>query len=673
MKDKDKTKQQLIAELAKARHRIRALEADPLTGRSQTEATLRDSEQRFRNIVESSPMGMHMYRLESNDRLVFVGANPAANRLLGVDNSQFIGKTIEEAFPPLAETEVPERYRRAAQMGEPWQTEQIEYEDAKINGAFEVYAFQTSPGKMVALFLEITERKRIEEALKESEEKYRHMVENINDVIFAMDREGVFTYMSPTIVTFTELEPGEIVGQHYSDFVHPDDQPKLSRLFGERLAGKIAPAEYRIMTRSGGLRWVRSSSRPLISGGEIVGLQGVLVDITEAKKAEEEREHLETQLRHIQKMEAIGQLAGGIAHDFNNLLSPILGYAELLFMELHPDDPRFGSVEQIHKAANRARDLTRHLTAFGRKQVIEMKPLDLNDSVSGFEKMLRRTIREDIEIQLRLNRSPSPVLADISMIEQILMNLAVNAQDAMPDGGTLSIETDELIIDKGFCREHPEVQPGRHITLVVRDTGIGIEDENLERLFEPFFTTKEKGKGTGLGLATVYGIVKQHNGAIRASSVPGKGTTFTIYFPRAEKTVETTHEKTFDLTSNHGSETVVVVEDDEMVRTLACSILRDHGYDIIEARDAKECMSLIEALDRPVDLLLTDIVMPGTNGYELYKRLLESIPELKAIFMSGYVDKMSDREAVPEDLNDFIQKPFSIQTLTRKVRTALDR
>ncbi len=520
---------------------------EDISDRKLGEEALRQSEKKFRNIVESSPMGMHLYRLEPDGRLVFIGANPAADRLLGLDNSQFIGKTIEEAFPPLKDSEVPSRYRLAAEKGEPWRTEQIEYEDQRIKGAFEVYAFQTSPGHMAAMFLEISRRKR----------------------------------------------------------------------------------------------------------------------------AEEEKEKLEAQLRHAQKMEAIGQLAGGVAHDFNNLLSPILGYAELLLMDLHPDDPRFGSLSEIRKAGNRAKDLTRQLLAFGRKQMIEMQVLDLGEIVSGFEKMLKRTIRENIEIQLQLQPSLGKVHADISQIELILMNLAVNAQDAMPKGGTMTLETADVLLDEESVRQHPDSQPGHYVMLAIRDTGSGIEPELLERIFEPFFTTKEKGKGTGLGLATVYGIVKQHKGEIIVDSEPGKGCAFKIYLPQVEGDAETLLRTPMGLTGNHGTEMVVVVEDDTTVRNLACAILREHGYRVFSAGSAEECISLFQKTG-PVDLLLTDVVMPEMNGRELSQRLVATYPKLKVLFMSGYMDDWIANHGVPAEADNFIQKPFSIQTLTKKVRQVLD-
>ena len=467
MEDRKKTKRQLIDELVAARRKIHAFESIESLHMKETEAALlegdyalRQSENKFRNIVESSPMGIHMYELEPDGRLVFTGSNPSADRLLGVDNSQFVGMTLEQAFPSARDTEIPIRYRRAAEIGEPWSAEQIDYEDEQVKGAFEVHAFQTSPGNMAAFFLDVTGRVRVQAALKESEEQYRHLVENISDVIFTLDEHGVITYIGPTIESMMGIVPAEIIGRKFTDFIREEDIPlSVDALLEKRASGDTTPIEYPITLRSGGTRWVRVSSKPLRTGLKLKGFQGILADITSAKKAEEEKEKLEAQLRQAQKMEAIGQLAGGVAHDFNNLLLPILGYAELLLSDLHQDDPRYGSVEEIHRAANRSKDLTRQLLAFGRKQKLEKRPLDLSKVISVFEKMLRRTIRENIDIQLALSESLGWVRGDISQIEQIVMNLAVNAQDAMPDGGTMIIETENVELDGDFVGRCPDLRP----------------------------------------------------------------------------------------------------------------------------------------------------------------------------------------------------------------------
>jgi PAS domain S-box-containing protein len=651
--------------------KIVVLEGESFFKRLRAEHALKRSEEMFRSVVESSPMGMHLYQLHEDGRLVFVGANPAADRLLGIDNSRIIGQTIEEAFPPLRDTEVPSRYRNAAAEGESWHTEQIDYEDDRIRGAFEVHAFQTTPGNVAAMFLEITSRKQAEENLKESEEKYRQLVENINDVIFMADIHGVLTYVSPAVALVTGYQASEMIGRSIFDFIHLEDMARIKETLARRLAGDDEPVEYRLRTRSGEIKWVRSSSRPLTKGDRVLGIQGILSDITASTKAETEKKHLETQLRQAQKMEAVGQLAGGVAHDFNNLLSPILGYSELLLMDLHPDDPRYGIVAEIRKAGSRAKDLTRQLLAFGRKQLIEAQSLDLSEVTRSFEKMLRRTIRENITIELKLAPSLGSVEADRSQIEQILMNLAVNAQDAMPDGGVMTIETGEITVSADYVRENPDIEEGIYVSLEIRDTGMGVDKASLPHIFEPFFTTKEKGKGTGLGLATVYGIVMQHGGNIDVESEPGSGSVFRILLPRSSDHAESPVMTPLVLTRSHGSETIAVVEDDEMVCHLACAILRDHGYNVISAGSADECLKLLEG-ETNIDMLLTDIVMPGMNGTQLYQTLSETRPDLKVLFMSGYMDATVESNGLMDSGHHFLQKPFSVLSLARKIREVLD-
>ncbi len=513
-----------------------ALEFESIFKRLRAEVALIRSEEMFRSVVESSPMGMHLYRLEENDRLVFVGANTAADRLLGIDHSQIVGRTIEEAFPPLRDTQVPRRYRRAAADGESWHTEQIDYEDERIKGAFEVHAFQTTPGNVAVMFLEITSRKRAEEALKDSEEKYRQLVENINDVIFTADVRGTLTYVSPAVASVTGYEASEMVGRSIFDFVHAEDVAQIRETLARRLAGNYDPVEYRLRTRSDKIKWVRSSSRLLTKGARVLGIQGILSDITESTTAEKEKKHLETQLRQAQKMEAIGQLAGGVAHDFNNLLSPILGYSELLLMDLHPDDPRYGIVAEIRKAGNRAKDLTRQLLAFGRKQLIETQSLDLGEVTRSFERMLRRTIREDVTIELKLAPSLGAVEADRSQIEQILMNLAVNAQDAMPGGGTMTIETGEIEVNRRSHSGKP--RPGRRDLCDVSDP------RHRHRYRQGFASThlraflydqrKRQGHRSRVGdrLRDRQTARRRH---LVVNSKPGKGSSFRILLPRSSE------------------------------------------------------------------------------------------------------------------------------------------
>jgi signal transduction histidine kinase/CheY-like chemotaxis protein len=427
--------------------------------------------------------------------------------------------------------------------------------------------------------------------------------------------------------------------------------------------------------RKDGTRWIYELSVSLIRNpeGKPIGFRGISRDITERKRAEKEMAALQEQLRESQKMEAIGRLAGGIAHDFNNLLTVIKGYSQLSLMELKEGDPLKGNIEEIQKGSQRAADLTRQLLAFSRRQVMEMKVLDLNTLLRDLDKMLRRIIGEDIELTTLLANDLGRVKIDPGQIEQVIMNLAVNAKDAMPSGGKLTIETANAVLDESYARNHADVKPGRYVMFSVSDTGVGMTPEVRERLFEPFFTTKQKGRGTGLGLSTVYGIVKQSGGNIWVYSEPGHGTTFKIYLSRVDEPLEQLREKTTREELLRGSETVLVVEDEEKVRKLTVEILGKQGYSVLDASQGDDALAISEKHKGPIHLILVDVVMPGISGTELTKRLAFLRPETKILYMSGYTDNAIVHHGVLEKGVNYIQKPFTIDELTRKVREALDK
>jgi len=409
-----------------------------------------------------------------------------------------------------------------------------------------------------------------------------------------------------------------------------------------------------------------------LSGDLAFGIM-VLRDRTARKQAEAEKAKLEEQYRQSQKMESVGRLAGGVAHDLNNLLTPILGFGELLLDDFRSDDPHRESVQQIVRAAEKSRDLVRQLMAFGRKQVLEFKPLDLNTMVKEFDKLLRHTLHEDIALQVVPGSSIPTVLGDIGQLEQVIMNLAVNAQDAMPAGGRLTIETSAVDLDAVYAAAHSGVTPGRYVLLAISDTGSGMDPEIQEHIFEPFFTTKEKGKGTGLGLATVYGIVKQHGGNIWVYSEPGKGTTFKIYLPAVEtaaEPVETAHVAPAE--DLRGTETILLAEDDAVVRRLAQGVLEQQGYTILPADNGRAALSVLASHDGSVQLLLSDVVMPEMNGRELFASISKDHPAMKVLYMSGYTENVIARRGVLEEGVQFIQKPFTVHALAAKVRETLD-
>ena len=394
-------------------------------------------------------------------------------------------------------------------------------------------------------------------------------------------------------------------------------------------------------------------------------------DITEQLRMQDEKKKLEEQLVQSQRMESIGRLAGGIAHDLNNILAVILGYGELIESELVPSSHLAEPIGEINVAGRRARELTRHLLAFSRRQVLEMRPLDLNAVVGGFEKMLRRFLREDIEMTVLLDPKARFVNADTTQIEQVLMNLCINARDAMPKGGALTVETGHTFFDRHNAAPSPDIAPGAYATLTVTDTGCGIDEATQKRIFEPFFTTKESGMGTGLGLSTVFGITKQHGGDIVVRSAPGQGTSFTIYLPALAKGDEETTAQEASETPSGKGETILVLEDDHSVRRLICRMLNELGYSPLETATADECMAAANKLGK-IDLLLTDIVMPGMNGCEVHEQLAAKWPGIKTLFMSGYTGDILTQHNLEESGDQFIAKPFTQTALARKIRHALD-
>lgn len=409
-----------------------------------------------------------------------------------------------------------------------------------------------------------------------------------------------------------------------------------------------------------------------------VSLEGCLAhqkavrEISERTRAEEEKRALEEQLRQSQKMEAIGRLAGGIAHDFNNLLTVIGGYSELALSQLTKGDPLGDNIQEIRKASERASELTRQLLVFSRRQILEMRTLDLNVLIQGMESMLRRVLGEDIELTLRKGSDLGCIKSDPGQIEQVVMNLAVNARDAMPSGGRLILETQNVSLDEAYTHHHIGVTPGPYVMLSVSDTGCGMTAEIRDRAFEPFFTTKEKGKGTGLGLSTVFGIVKQSNGSIWVYSEPGEGSTFKIYLPRMDEPVDVAIKSEELKEIPRGKETVLVVEDEEEVRKLAVRILKKQGYRVLEAAFGGEALMIVEQHPEPIHLILTDVVMPRMSGPELIDHLRRVRRDFKVLYMSGYTDESVVLHGVQAGEVSLLQKPFTVQMLGKRVREVLD-
>ena len=528
-----------------------------------------------------------------------------------------------------------------------------------------------APDLLVATLLDITRRKQAEMSLVESEEKFRTFTE-FSPIPMMIYQDDKWIYANPAAVKITGYSIEELMNMHFWEFVHPDYQELIKKRGQSRQQGEspISHYEFKIVQKSGREVWVDFWAQPITYQKRIAVLIAA-IDITQRKNFELKQKNLELQLEHSQRLEAIGRLAGGVAHDFNNLLSPIMGYAELLITERSDDVSLKRRLQEIVKAAESAKTLTGHLLAFSRKQFLEQKIINLNSLLDNFLQILKRTIRENIKIRVVPHRSMWNIKADSGQIEQILMNMAINAQDALPEGGDLIIETTNVSLDAVYSDDHPRIEPGEYVLLTISDTGTGIDRETIENIFEPFFTTKEHGKGTGLGLSTVYGIVRQHNGHIHVYSEPGKGTSFKIYFPRERAEADGKKHSGDDSEILAGTETILLVEDEPMVREMTARALQSAGYSVIEASSAEEALKKASLYKGDLDLLLTDIIMQDMNGVDLYQRIIYSRPDLKVLYMSGYTTELLGAFELAVSSENYIQKPFSIKNLSRSIRNIL--
>jgi PAS domain S-box-containing protein len=518
------------------------------------------------------------------------------------------------------------------------------------------------------------ERKRAVEALREIEERFRQVYDEAPVGYHEIDGEGRIIRVNRRELEMLGYTEQELLGHPVWKFVVEEEMTR--QVIMAKIAGDISFHETfeRTYRRKDGTtlpvliedRVIRDKK------GGVTGIRSMIEDITERRRAEEALKKSEEQLRQWQRVEAIGRLAGGVAHDFNNLLMTIKGCSELLLRELDVKNPRREEVEEIRKAAERATALTRQLLAFGRRQVLQPQVLDLNEVVANMDRMLQRLIGEDIQLLTVLDPELWPLKVDPGQIEQVIMNLAVNARDAMPGGGKLTIETANVVLDEDYARRHVSVKPGPCVMLAVTDNGCGMDQETQSHLFEPFFTTKKTGEGTGLGLSTVYGIVKQSGGNIWAYSEPRQGTTFKIYLPRVEEAIETYRPKVAPTASPRGSETILLVEDEGAVRTIVSKILQNKGYTVLEAHHGPEALEICQVHEGPIHLMVTDVVMPHMSGRELAERLTILRPELRVLFMSGYPDNAIVHHGVLGAGTAFLQKPFTLNALEGKVRELLD-
>jgi len=513
------------------------------------------------------------------------------------------------------------------------------------------------------------ERAAAEAALRANEQRFRALVEHSWDAVALFGPDGAILYGSPATTRILGYDLAEFVGRNALDLIHPEDRDGVASRLTEVMAnsrGRVIVAA-RVRHKDGSWRYLEGVLTNLLDDPSVGAIVNNYRDATE-------RRSLEQQVIQAQKMEAVGRLAGGVAHDFNNILTAIGGYTDLLLADLPPDDPRRQDVDEIHRAADRAAALTQQLLAFSRRQVLQPKVIDLNALVSNVENLLRRLIGEDVLLATTLAGDVGRVRADPGQVEQVIVNLAVNARDAMPAGGRLTIETRNVELDAAYAAEHQTVVPGPYAVIAVSDSGTGMSAETQSHMFEPFYTTKEVGKGTGLGLATVYGIVKQSGGSIWVYSELGHGTTVKVYLPRVDEPAEPLAPSTpADAESLRGTETILLVEDEPAVRAVARQILTRQGYAVLEAADGQTALAMVDAGGPRVDLVITDVVMPGMSGRSLADRLASRYPGLRVLYMSGYTDDAIVRHGMLEPGLAYLQKPFRPDALARKVREVLNR
>ena len=637
-----------------------------ITERKKAENALRESEERFRLIAETIDEIFWIYDTEEK---VLTYLSPAFDRIWGYPRERLLNN--KEPFMDPIHPDDWDRVAAGAQLLETGKPMNYAYRIVRSDGSIRSLWHRGFPvrdenGKVkryVGVGQDITEWRRAEEALKESKEYLNQIINCISDPIFVKDREHRIVLINDATCDFIGMPREELIGtSEMPEIVAKHFWEQEEEVFN---TNEESISEDTFPDGKGNTRTIMTKKSLLTDKSGNKQIVGVLRDITEYKR-------LEAQFLQSQKMEAIGVLAGGVAHDFNNLLNVINGYTELILEDLDSESPLSKDVAQIRDAGKRAATLTSQLLAFGRKQIMQPEILDLNQVIANMSSMLCRMIGEDIEIVTNTHPDPLMVNADLGKIQQVVMNLVVNARDAMPEGGKLTIETSNVDFKENYINRHPVAKPGPYVMLAISDNGIGMDSVTQARIFEPFFTTKAKGKGTGLGLSTVYGIVKQSDGFVWVYSEPGKGTTVKIYFPRAESPVkEVALEKEMD-PGFRGSETVLVVEDEESVRALASRILRDRGYNVLEAADGVEALRIAQNYQQEIHLVLTDVVMPGVGGRAVISHLEEDRPGIKSLYISGYTDNAIVHHGILDSDIAFLQKPFSVDGLARKVREVLN-
>jgi two-component system, cell cycle sensor histidine kinase and response regulator CckA len=626
-------------------------------------AKLRNRERRFRRLFEAGVAGVVISDLDGN----FKEANPAFLRMLGYGAEDVTRGLVnwESITPPhRLVPDIEERAQLRATGFLPLVEREYRHKDGRHISALVGSAALEGSSECISYVTNITERKTAEAALRASEERYRILFDRSPLTKFLYDHETRrYLMVNDAAITSHGYSREEFLGMTLDDLQPPEDLGRVVNLVATLQPGVNALGTHRHRTKSGRIIDVDITLQKFVVGDRPCVL-AVALDVTE-------RNRLELQLRQAQKMESIGSLAGGVAHDFNNLLSVILSYSKMLAESLKPGDPMRADLEEISLAGRRAADLTRQLLAFSRQQILEPRIIDLNAVIDGVAKMLRRLVGEHIELSVAGAAQLGSVRVDPGQIEQVLMNLVVNSRDALADGGKITIETANVMLDAAYAADHAGVKAGAYVMLAVTDTGAGMDAATRERIFDPFFTTKEMGSGTGLGLSTVFGIVQQSGGSIWVYSEPGVGTTIKVYLPQADGPCDVVAVLP-EVVSTRGSETILLVEDEQSVRVLTRTILERQGYRVIEAQSGGDALLICEQHAATIHVLLTDVVMPRMSGRKLAERLSTIRPQMKVLYMSGYTDDSIVRHGVLESGVAFLQKPITPETLSRKLREVID-
>ncbi len=633
---------------------------------------VKESEEKYRTLFDNMNEGVALHEiLYDKERkpidYVIRDVNPQFESILGIKRERAIGQRATALYGT-REAPYLETYSQVAKTGVP-----VKFEAyfPPMEKYFSVSVFSLRRGEFGTILTDITKRKRMEEALRVEKAYFEQLFEGSPEAIVVVDGESRVLRVNNGFTKMFGYEADEILGKRIDELLAPRD---LSReacsLTKKVLAGGEIALESVRRRKDGSLVDVSILGTPIkLTGGQVAGY-AIYRDITKRKQVEKERDRLESQLRQAQKLEAIGTLAGGIAHDFNNLLGGILGYSSLLLSKLPLEDPHRKYVELIERASSRAAELVNRLLGFARQGKYEVKPVDINQLIREVVELLVASMDKKIKIIADLCEEKLITKGDPSQLGQVLMNLCVNAQDAMPDGGELTICSQIIHLDERFVSEHLGSTPGDYVRVIVSDTGMGMDEETKAKIFDPFFTTKERGKGTGLGLSMVYGIVKNHGGYISCNSRLGKGTTFEIYLPLSAEESPQFQEEKIDMVT--GSASILVVDDEEILRELMKEILEDLGYEVLLASDGQEAIELYRKYLAKIDLVIVDMIMPKMGGRETYQELKKINPKVKTLLASGYSRDAAAQEILDLGVNDFLHKPFSLEEISKKVRKVLD-